>query len=211
MSRVTAFIDGFNFYHAVDDLKANHLKWVDLWAMCQQFAPEPQYNLTDVLYFSAYATWLPKAYKRHRAFVQAQQHCRVTAVMGAFKAKTQRCRSCGNTWTRHEEKETDVNIALQMVIRARRDLYDRALIVSADSDLAPAVRVVQEEFPSKEIRILTPVGRPHSWDLRNLVGGLANCQNLKRIHLERCLLPETILDARGNTVASRPAKYDPPA
>jgi hypothetical protein len=31
--RVACYIDGFNFYHALDDLAKPHLKWVDLWAL----------------------------------------------------------------------------------------------------------------------------------------------------------------------------------
>lgn len=141
-------------------------------------------------------------------FVKALESRGVTPVMGAFKAKTQECKTCGATWIRHEEKETGVNIALQMVIRARRNEYDRALILSADSDMAPAVRAVIQKFPEKRIRVLTPVGRSHSWELYNLVGN-KNCANLKRSHLEECLLPETLLDTGGNELV-RPGKYDPP-
>lgn len=43
--RVAAFIDGFNFYHAIDDAGHHHFKWVNLRALCQQFAPKPQFEL----------------------------------------------------------------------------------------------------------------------------------------------------------------------
>jgi hypothetical protein len=33
MPRVITYIDGFNLYHAVDDLKDQSLKWLDLWAL----------------------------------------------------------------------------------------------------------------------------------------------------------------------------------
>ena len=37
MRRAVAFIDGFNLYHAICALEANHLKWVDLWALFYYF------------------------------------------------------------------------------------------------------------------------------------------------------------------------------
>ena len=54
--RVSAFIDGFNLYHAVDATGMHHLKWLDLRALCEKFAPRPDYDLRTVYYFSAYAT-----------------------------------------------------------------------------------------------------------------------------------------------------------
>ena len=78
--RVTAFIDGFNLYHAVDDTGQHHLKWINLRALCEKFAPSPQFDLTDIFYFSAYATWRPDAYKRHREYVKALKSVGVTAL-----------------------------------------------------------------------------------------------------------------------------------
>ena len=51
--RVSVFVDGFNFYHAVDDLGKHHLKWVNLRTLCEQFAPRGQYTLNHIYYFSA--------------------------------------------------------------------------------------------------------------------------------------------------------------
>jgi hypothetical protein len=33
--RVACYLDGFNLYHAIDDLQKPHLKWVDLEALAQ--------------------------------------------------------------------------------------------------------------------------------------------------------------------------------
>jgi uncharacterized LabA/DUF88 family protein len=43
----------------------------------------------------------------------------------------------------HREKECDVMIAVDMVTRACDALYDRAILISGDTDLAHAVEVVQ--------------------------------------------------------------------
>ena len=46
--RVNAYVDGFNLYHAIDELGHNHLKWVNLRALCEQFLRGPQYSLERV-------------------------------------------------------------------------------------------------------------------------------------------------------------------
>lgn len=52
-----------------------------------------------------------------------------------------------NGWARvmlTEEKGTDVNLAVHMLNDAWRDIYDCAIVVSNDSDLAEAVRLAKE-------------------------------------------------------------------
>ena len=208
--RVSAFIDGFNLYHAVDATGKHHLKWVDLRALCEVFAPRPDHDLRTIYYFSAYATWRPDAYARHRSFVRALKARGVTPILGKFKEKDRKCRNCGSSWKDHEEKETDVNIALYLVRDAFEDLFDRAIVVSGDSDLAPALRMVRQKFPAKELRVIAPIGRQFSMDLVNAAGGTAEARKMKMIHLERTLLPATVADDQGLVVSTRPAKYDPP-
>lgn len=92
--RVNVYIDGFNLYHAIDDLGDNSLKWVDLHLLSANIINEHQI-LNQVKYFSAYATWRPDAYKRHRDFVAANEAQGVSVIMGRFKAKEiQRKASC---------------------------------------------------------------------------------------------------------------------
>src|SRR5829696_9188995 len=37
MSKVACYIDGFNLYHSIDELRKPHLKWVNLWALAESF------------------------------------------------------------------------------------------------------------------------------------------------------------------------------
>jgi hypothetical protein len=68
-----------------------------------------------VYYFSAYAVWQPRKVGRHIAYVKALRAVGVTVVLGQFKQKDRRCPACNHTWVGHEEKETDVNIAIRDV------------------------------------------------------------------------------------------------
>jgi len=209
-ARIAGFVDGFNLYHAVDGLGQHHLKWLNLRALCEQFAPAPQFTLDAIYYFSAYATWRTDAYARHREYIRALSSAGVTPVLGRFKGKFRACYSCGKRWTDHEEKETDVNLALYLLREAYRNSYDRALLITGDSDIVPAVRMVLEQFPNKQFRIFAPPGRQYSMDLVSAAGGLKNARKLQQIHLSRALFPLHVRDETGKVIATRPAKYAPP-
>jgi uncharacterized LabA/DUF88 family protein len=209
--RVAAFIDGFNLYHAIDNTGLSHLKWLNLWSLCEAFAPSPQFTLTAVYYFSAFATWRSYSCERHRQYVEALKAVRVTPILGRFKEKNRSCRSCETSWKDHEEKESDVNIALHLYREAARDRYDRALLVTQDSDLVPAVRMVRGDFPKKTIRILTPIGLHHSYELATAAGDLSHARAMKRVHIEHALFPREVVNQTGTIAAIRPREYDPPA
>ncbi len=217
MSRIIAYIDGFNLYHAIDDIgkfnlrKPNasgvrrpHLKWLNLWALCESMARSGE-TLTEVNYFSAYATWLPDAHKRHLEYVKALRYTNVSCVMGHFKDKKLRCKSCGVTWVGHEEKETDVHIAARIVFDACENRFDRAILITADSDLAPALNIVKSRFPAKQLFVVSPPDR------FNHARSLKPAFMLTPGRLEQHLLPESRIDANGQLLFQRPANYCPPS
>lgn len=156
--RTIVYIDGYNLYHAIDDLKDDSLKWVNLRALAEGMLRTGE-NLHQVIYFSAYATHYPDAYKRHRAYVSALQEERVKVVMGQFKKKFPRCGACGARYPTHEEKETDVNIAIHLIRDTLQDSYDRAIIISADTDMRSAVEMARTLSGTKLIDIVAPPGR----------------------------------------------------
>jgi len=207
MMRVVAFVDGFNLYHAIDDLGKQHYKWLDIRKIVLSFLDPNLHDLVSTYYFSAYATWLPDAHRRHQVFVRALEYSGVTAIMGSFKEKRRQCKTCGSGWIAHEEKESDVNLALAIARGAYRNDYDEAFLVTGDSDLAPAIRMVQADFPTKKFKIITPPGRRHSKELGALADKLVS---IKEVHLQRSLFPEFVTeDVTGKLIATRPAKYAP--
>ncbi|MHB8754957.1 MAG: NYN domain-containing protein [Candidatus Acidiferrales bacterium] len=80
-------------------------------------------------------------------------------VYGEFKRKEKHCRICNRSFWSFEEKQTDVNIALSLFQLAVADRYDRAVIISGDTDLLPAVKAVRSTFPGKQIGVVIPIGR----------------------------------------------------
>ena len=57
---------------------------------------------------------------------------------------------------------TDVKIAVQLLTDAQDDKFDTALIISADSDLTPAVETVLRRYPEKRVVFAFPPKRNSS-------------------------------------------------
>jgi uncharacterized LabA/DUF88 family protein len=205
--RVVAFVDGLNLYHAISRIERPHLKWIDLRALIRRFVRPASETLVGVYYFSAYADWLLAASQRHRAYVAALSASGVTPVMGKFKSKNRWCSWCRRASVGHEEKETDVNIALHLVDGGYRNLFDHALLVSRDSDLAPAVRMLMERFPEKRLTVVAPPFAGHSTEMLRWASGKTK---IRTEHLEQSLFPAEVRDTYGTLVATRPAEYEPP-
>ena len=115
----------------------------------------------------------------------------VVPIMGKFKEKDRNCRECGHHYKGHEEKETDVNIALHLIADADDDRYDTpASVVSRDLDLIPALRMVRSRRPDKKLILVAPPRLGHGNELE-----LADAKRkIKEQHLADCRLPdETVL------------------
>jgi uncharacterized LabA/DUF88 family protein len=203
--RVASFIDGFNLYHAINNLRRPELHWTDLRALSKVFLKTHSEELSQVFYFSAYAEHVSESKQKcQRAYIEALKLRNVRPVLGHFKTKNRKCPSCSHTWLGHEEKETDVNIALFLLNLAYQDAFDRALIVSNDSDLAPAIQMVRAQFPQKRITTVTP---PQYYCSYELLQVSSDKTKIRVEHLERSLLPAVVTDASRLISIPRPPEY----
>lgn len=213
--RVIAYIDGFNLYHAIDDIgkldpkrpnkparRRPHLKWLNLWILCQSIT-RPGEVLEEVNYFSAFATWLPNPHRRHIEYIKALKHVGVKCIMGHFKTKQRRCTACGAEWKAHEEKETDSHMAARLVLDACQNRYDRMILITADSDIKPAIDLVKSEFPEKQVFVVAPPGR------KAHARGISPRLEITAGRLEKHLLPEHAVGPNGSFLFQRPPNYDP--
>lgn len=205
--RVVSLIDGLNLHHAIHSLHRPELKWIDLSALSKVFLKNYSEELIQVLYFFSYAEHITsEVQKSQKAHVTALKLRGVTPILGHFKKKSHHCAQCGHKRIGHEEKESDVNLAIFLLDLAYRDLFDRALIVSNDSDLAPAIRMVRERFPQKRITIVTPPQRYCSYELIHAASDKAK---IRIEQLERSVLPSVVTDASYMISVSRPHEYMP--
>lgn len=158
-------------------------------------------TLYSVKYFTAYATWHASGYARHREYVAALKEEGVTVYLGNFKEKFKDCPKCKASIKSHEEKETDVNIGIHLVADALQDRFDRAIIISADSDLCCAVNLAKELAPAKAIDVASPPGRhAHARELKPLF-------SVTKGKIRAARLEEIYTNQAGAVIAQAPDKY----
>jgi uncharacterized LabA/DUF88 family protein len=223
-SRVYSLIDGFNLYHAIDKFapgvdeadqrRYQKYKWICLRTLIQQFLL-PEEQLVGVHYFTAYPNWDQAKMLRHQTYVNAIHARGVDYTLGEFKPKLVDCRAtCRQSFEVKEEKQTDVNIATKMIELA--DHYDKLILLTADSDQVPAVRLLLKLHPTKKVFVLPPIGR-NSKELVRAAG--KNRLVMTEEHLGRAILPNPVDIVRdGKMVAQlwKPATWvlpegNPPA
>lgn len=204
MQRVNAYVDGFNLYFG---LKAAHLKkyyWLDLDALVKSLLKAgQQFGVTH------YFTTPIRDNHRNEAdrfrqidYLQALATRGVGIQYGHYLEKTRTCRRCGASWNDYEEKMTDVNLAVQLVVDAFDDKFDVALIISGDSDLTTPVKCVRRRFPDKRLIVAFPPRR-HSAELKRAAHGYLTIGEDK---LRGSQLPERIVKPNGH-VLTRPVTW----
>jgi len=194
VERVKAYVDGFNLYHGLREKHGRRYHWLDLQALITSLLRRDQ-SLVGIDYFTARVRQQPDSETRQATYLDAlSSHCgQVAIIEGRFQEKRRYCRACGVEMTLYEEKETDVSIAAALIEDAVNDVFDAAMLVSADSDLCPAVRAVGRLRPNKRIFAVFPPRR-RSDDLRNVLGDAVF--TIGDAKLRKALLPD-VVEARG--------------
>ncbi|MDR2414325.1 MAG: NYN domain-containing protein [Odoribacteraceae bacterium] len=141
--RVIVYVDGFNFYYGLRVGRWKKYYWIDIVKLFEQFT-RPDQELVAVKYFSARPTDEGKA-KRQDSFFQAnRENPKFKLFLGKYQKKGIMCFNCKRVIHTYEEKETDVRIATQVVFDACSGNNDIAIVVSADSDMIPAIELAME-------------------------------------------------------------------
>jgi uncharacterized LabA/DUF88 family protein len=198
--KTTFLIDGFNFYYSIKQLN-RQLRWFDYKSFCIQFL-HPFDSLDSIYYFTSIAHWLPDVANRHKIFIEALKTKDINVVLGKFKDKQRCCNICENCYNDHEEKQTDVNIALYAYRLASKSDVDKIIIISADSDLVPSIKLIKEDFPKKRVGIIFPLKRGVN-EMRQFSDFHIKT---KMEHLINCQLPDQISIQNGKML-TRPLKW----
>jgi len=200
---VICYIDGFNLYHGLRSKGWRKHYWLDVWALSERFLLKGQ-TLVEVVYCTTLIKKDPEGQKRQQTFIDALKAHRpgIKVVYGHYLAKEMKCFGCGNTYTRHEEKMTDVNIACHLLTDAMDDRFDVALVLSGDSDLVPPVRMVRDRWPKKRLIAIFPPNRK-SDALRRAVHGH---KRVAEADVRQSQLPAEVPLDRGK-VARKPSEW----
>jgi len=199
MNRVSFIVDGFNLYHSMKDIESDlkyKVKWLNLSSLfsslLSSYIPackKGEHNvLQNIYYFTAYANqrigpekteWKKSnktgemgdnAVERHKKYIKCLRLAEAKIQIGRFKRKNITCRCCGTTTTRHEEKETDVALAVKLFELFHTDQCDTTVIVTGDTDLIPAVKTAKKLFTDRRVFFAFPYHRRHK-DLIRLAPG----------------------------------------
>ncbi len=195
--RTIVYIDGFNFYYG--QLKGTHGKWLDVEALFRR-SLGPQNLLVRIKYFTARVQPTPSNPQvniRQDTYLRAlQAHCPTVEVyFGHFLRHRVSMENANpppsrvSVW-KNEEKGSDVNLALQLLNDAWLDRFDCAVVVSNDSDLAEALRLVKQQH-KKLIGLVTP-GAPRRKTSQQLKRFADFVKPVRRWALEESPLPNPI-------------------
>jgi len=166
--RTFIYIDGFNLYYG--SLKGTPYKWLDLKALfatllgpAHQIFAIKYYTaritarpsdinapIRQMVYFNALQAHIPEFYIKYGHFIsKAVRMPLVTPIV--FKKTVEVIKT--------EEKGSDVNLALHFLNDASHDLFDCGVLVSNDSDITEALRLVKKQYRKRII--LCPPGDPN--------------------------------------------------
>jgi hypothetical protein len=195
--RAAVYIDGFNLYHPIREMNEPFLKWCNLWRLSELLCINNGLNLAKVVFCTAMPLHNPESLGRHRRFNNAQAASGVSVVEGHYVFNDE--------IGRHSEKQSDINVALSLMMDAVDDVYDWAILVSADSDQAATARFLKDRFPDKKLALVAPPDRkPPSKALPYADLDFTISKDL----IERSLLPNFVPSPGG--FIRRPREYDPP-
>lgn len=143
--RAALCFDGFNFYYGV----RNHFKtgeaergyslsglcWCGFRALVERHFLEPETELGLIRYLTAPVTESVEArcgeHQRYELWLRAVKTIRGAGIVYGFHRRDAR-RLC-------EEKGSDVNLAVELLLDGLGQRYDTAYVLSGDADQIPAV------------------------------------------------------------------------
>jgi len=155
-TRVSVYIDGFNLYHSTLQFAHPTNRWLNLMELSKRIINPKTEEISAVYYFTALTTWKPEKAKKHLLYIHALRTAGVKDILGKFTIRDRRCPLCTKCYQSHEEKKTDINIAITLLADGMTDKFDTALILSGDSDLAPVITKLKKLCPSKKVGIIVP-------------------------------------------------------
>jgi uncharacterized LabA/DUF88 family protein len=197
--RTRFYIDGFNLYYGIKDAKRKDLLWINVQNLAESLMWDNE-ELDKIFFFTAKPNIRNdrKKFNRHVLFMNvARETCqKLEFIEGKYYKKPTKCKLCNGAYMRFEEKQTDVKMALQIYDDVIRQRVDVVYLLSADSDMIPAVEFVRRWNPSLIIKVLFPPER-ESGELQQLVSG---SRKLYPDYVEKFILPDPVKLPSGASV-----------
>lgn len=191
-----------HFPHAPDTDRYQKYKWLCYRTLMAQFLDANTEELRRVFYFTAFPNWPNSEDKRlrHETYVSALKVTEVEVIKGEFKTKQVECKGkCKEWFDGREEKQTDINIATTIIEVAHE--FDVLMLLTADSDQVPTIRLLKKLHPQKTVYIVPPIGR-NSKELVTAAGKNSR-KTMEERHLAAAVLPNPVDVMRDGRVISQ--------
>lgn len=211
-NRTIIYIDGFNLYYGC--LKNSPFKWLNLKKLFESLLKE-NHQITKIKYFTAYISSRENndnARLRQRYYLQAINHFipeleiyyghYLTHSIKAKLVDPKKGQPPFVTVYKSEEKGSDVNLAVHLLNDAWLDEYDCAVLVSNDSDIAEALRLVKKQH-SKKIGLVFPNIDKKRKPSKQLLNHSDFVKQIRHELLKKSQLPDKI----PNTSIRKPAEW----
>lgn len=207
--RAILYVDGFNLYHPIHELKVNYLKWLDLAALGRLICQDRGHELVGVTYCTAFQRNDLAKMARHKTYISALESTGLVKVeMGHYMEQdTPPCKNCRTVGTKETEKQTDINVALSLFSDAMNDKFDWAYLLSADSDQAATAKYLKNHFAEKKLVSVVPPNKEISNNIANYIDGR---RKLNQGDLEKCRFKSILLFDDGKMPIRCPKEYDFP-
>lgn len=178
--RAIVYIDGFNLYNGIRQFGQKY-KWLDVESMSQSFI-KSDVELTQVKFFTAKLNGNNEAVKNQKTYLKAlAKYCKKTSCIYGYFSKARKCKHCYHK--NFEEKQTDVNIACEMLKDAYLNNFDIAYLISGDSDLVyPLIEL-------KKLGKIVIVVMPHKRTSRKLGEASTGYFRINETHLRQNQMP----------------------
>ena len=188
-----AYIDGFNLYFGLKSKGWQRYYWLNLRKLVLNLL-KPNQKLIYVKYFTARVSKPPDKQKRQATFIEALETLKDFKIFyGKYQLNPRECQKCHFIDFVPNEKMTDVYIAVELLADAFQDLYDTALLISADSDLTPPLNALRRFFPQKKVVIAFPPNRI-SQELKNVANAYFT---IGRRNIAKSLFPNEVKKQNG--------------
>jgi len=208
--RCIVYLDGFNFYYGV--MEENPAwKWLNLQSFFETLRCNE--DVVAVKHFTAVIDPQRRTSERRdrqRVYFQALATLpKVSRIEGKYQLRTVTCRAadCPRKldYESPEEKKTDVNIAVAMIEDAMDGAVDNIVLVSSDSDLEPAVKMIRNRFSKIKVVVYLPQ-LPGSTERNNHFYRSLGvpCGPLPLGEIAKHQLPECIPSAAGRIIRRPP-------
>ena len=199
--RTNVYVDGFNFYFGIKSKKWRKYYWLDVVSFFEMFMKDNQ-ELQNVFYFTAVPKDKGKKDRQDLFFSANKTNPKFILIFGKYIEK--KVYFGGKQYRTYEEKQTDVNIAVELIRNVVQDKCDTSIIVSGDSDLLPPLHLMRELSPLHKIICFFPPNR-RSTDLAHHSDETINLERYES-RLRQSLLPDRVVLPNGYVV-KRPTSW----